>query len=581
MAEAFLNQLVTDLDSVGFVSGTEASEDFEQLLWRAQRILAVKLRFEEARSDDSPPLVVIAGGTNVGKSTIFNWIVGEPVASSSPLARHTKAPTVYVHKEKLAALRNGAFLPSYQRLLLTSPDDPAREAADGQDTAYFLLTHDLESVSGVVLVDSPDIDSTHERNRQVAEDLLFLADAVVFVSTPEKYNDQLCVDYLAQAAELSKALTCVLNKGADEAVAKDFAEGVLPQLKTDVRVVTLPYITPKPDPATDAPYREELKQVVTAPAEVAQLRQQAIRGARVVLGTDVERVTSRLREELSELDRIRSEVTEGLDSKRDEYAQFLTGLEFYELDQVFERVMSFFKIPVLDDVYNGVRTAFGFVTGGLTKLVTGRKSQDSRTLKLEAHAEEDRQKVKELLAAARAEAFEIPHRQAGTLHRAARGWVEGLSSPNPEEANEQVLGYQVKARAEAERWIEGQVQDHVKLLEAHPYLRNGLRAMKGVFQVGFGLLSAHLTGGLGPWDVLIGTATERATKAILERAGGYVHYQHLKAEFTATQAGLFRELLEEAVAKPLNDRLPKGVIPERLDRLSAAAAVLKRGEVPA
>ncbi|MBT7693547.1 MAG: hypothetical protein HN750_16250, partial [Gemmatimonadales bacterium] len=166
MAEAFLNQLVTDLDSVGFVSGTEASEDFEQLLWRAQRILAVKLRFEEARSDDSPPLVVIAGGTNVGKSTIFNWIVGEPVASSSPLARHTKAPTVYVHKEKLAALRNGAFLPSYQRLLLTSPDDPAREAADGQDTAYFLLTHDLESVSGVVLVDSPDIDSTHERNRQ-------------------------------------------------------------------------------------------------------------------------------------------------------------------------------------------------------------------------------------------------------------------------------------------------------------------------------------------------------------------------------------------------------------------------------
>ena len=45
--------------------------------------------------------------------------------------------------------------------------------------------------------------------------------------------------------------------------------------------------------------------------------------------------------------------------------------------------------------------------------------------------------------------------------------------------------------------------------------------MQGVFQVGFGLLSAHLTGGLGPWDVLIGTATERATKAILERAGGY------------------------------------------------------------
>ena len=78
--------------------------------------------------------------------------------------------------------------------------------------------------------------------------------------------------------------------------------------------------------------------------------------------------------------------------------------------------------------------------------------------------------------------------------------------------------------------------------------------------------------------MLIGTATERATKAILEKAGGYVQYQKLKAEFTTTQAGLFRGLLEESVENPLLERLPKGVVPERLERLGTAAATLQRGE---
>jgi hypothetical protein len=582
MAEGPLKRLAEDLGDVTFVERTDAAEEFTLLLQRARRLLQVKLLLEEGRAPEAAPLVVIAGGTNVGKSTIFNWIVGEPVASSSPLARHTKAPTVYVHDAELPALRNGAFLPEYERLLLESPDDPAREAADGEAVAYFLLTHELKDVAAVVLVDSPDIDSTHARNRQVAEDLLFLADAVIFVATPEKYNDQLCIDYLTMAAELSKSLTCVLNKGADEAVARDFEEVVVPQLKAGATVLTLPYESDGPDPATSAGYRSELRQAVLAPSQGgAELRQTALKGARASLGRDLEQVCSRLREELSELDRIRSEVALILDARRDEYARFLDGLEFYELDQVFERVLHYFRIPVLDNVYDGIRGAIGFVSAGVSRLVTGRQAQDAKKAKLEARAETDRQKVKELVQAARAASLDAPRHHAGTLHAAADGWVQGLAGPSVDELNAAVAKYQERAAAEAERWIEAQTKVHVELLEQHPYLRNALRTLKGVFQVGFGVLSAHLTGGLGPWDLLIGTATERATKALLERAGGYVHYQTLKTDFVATQAEIFRELLEEAVAGPLMERLPKGVAPERLERIGAAAATLKRGEVPA
>ena len=574
-----LEQLSEDLGAVAFVTGTDASAEFQEVLDRARRLLDVKLRFEVGRGDAAPPLVVIAGGTNVGKSTVFNWVVGEAVASSSPLARHTKAPTIYVHTDELPALRNGAFLPMYRRMTLESPQDPAREGGDA--TAYFLLSHGRDDVRGVVLVDSPDIDSTHARNRSVAEDLLFLADAVLFVATPEKYNDELCVQYLRQASQLDKALICVLNKGADEEVARDFREVVVPELSGEALVLTLPYVTPKPDPATSDAYRGRLHDAVLAPADGgAALRQRAIRGARVRLGRDLDRLLGRLREELSELDRIRSEVDLVLDARRDEYVRFLNGLAFYELDQVFERVMQYFRIPVLDNVYDGFRSAVGFVSQNVTRLVSGRAQDDSRSSKLRARDEATRQKVKELTEVAWAEALDLPYRHAGVLRDAVPVWVEGLAGRDVEAVNAQVEAFQLEARGEAERWIEGETRKHVELLEQHPYARAALRTVKGVFQVGFGLLSAKLTGGFGPWDLLIGGATERATKAILESVGGYVHYQTLKLEFCRDQGALFRTMLEQRVKQPLMARLPTGIDPERLERLSVAAVQLRRGEQP-
>ena len=64
------------------------------------------------------------------------------------LARHTKAPTIYVHDDDKAALMNGAFLPSYRRLALSDPKDPTKAPVEGV-TAYFLLTHQRDEVRGV------------------------------------------------------------------------------------------------------------------------------------------------------------------------------------------------------------------------------------------------------------------------------------------------------------------------------------------------------------------------------------------------------------------------------------------------
>lgn len=568
-----LRQLANDLDELTFVevADEEGPGRFTALCARSRRLLEVKLLFESVRGADAPPIVVIAGGTNVGKSTVFNWVVGEAVASSSPLARHTKAPTVYAHAGELSALKDGHFLPRYQRLALTTQSEPAQERSEGAGAeAYFLLRHERDEVKGVVLIDSPDIDSTHARNREVAEDLLFLADAVLFVATPEKYNDQLCVDYMSLAARLGKGLTCVLNKGADEAVTRDVRDVLLPRLDGDARLLELPY-TPNPEPATQASFRGELQALVLQPREeAAGLREGARRGAQQELARGLVDLIARLRQELAELDRIRSEVTLVLDAGRDDYARFLNGLEFYELDQVYERVLQEFRIPVLDHIYDGFRGAIGFVSSNVGRLVSGRAPEDGRQTKVSVRAEKDRLKLKELLGTARAAVSDLPERHTQVLRESAPAWVQGLASPDPEVLNAQIDSFLERAHAASERWIEGQTREHVALIEDKPALKNALRGVKGVLQIGFGLLSAKLTGGFGPWDVLIGSAAQAAVKPIIEAAGGHLHYQKIKVEFVKERAALARDLLEESVALPLVGQLPAGVAPDRLDRLDAA-----------
>jgi hypothetical protein len=145
-------------------------------------------------------------------------------------------------------------------------------------------------------------------------------------------------------------------------------------------------------------------------------------------------------------------------------------------------------------------------------------------------------------------------------------------------AIEKFLG---RAEEEAEKWIGLETKKTIDLVNQHPKTKAALRAFKGVFQVGFGLASAYLTGGLlhSVWDSLvIGAATERAAKMLLESMGGFVHYQTVKADYTRARAALFREMLEAQVVGPLRERLPKAAEPARLERVERAVERLARGE---
>ncbi|OWK34708.1 GTPase [Fimbriiglobus ruber] len=139
--------------------------------------------------DVERPLLVIMlmGGTGVGKSTLMNAFAGASVAQSSFTRPTTRDPVVYFHHS-------------------INPDklDPALRLCR-------LAQHDREALLQKVVVDTPDLDSNDVANRDKLKHLLPVADVVLYVGSQEKYHDHLGWE-LFKEHRRRRAFAFVLNK---------------------------------------------------------------------------------------------------------------------------------------------------------------------------------------------------------------------------------------------------------------------------------------------------------------------------------------------------------------------------------
>ncbi|MCC3749913.1 MAG: 50S ribosome-binding GTPase [Halorhodospira halophila] len=164
---------------------------WERLLRRMDGLIA---RLER---EDEPLLVVFAGGTGAGKSTLANTLAGSAVAATSARRPTTSVPTVIGRPGDLdTVLRRGVL------------------AAEAERAA--LRTAPLESVpEGLVVVDAPDVDSVETANRAATERLLEVADVWVWLATARTYADEAGMVYLRQAAQLDVSTLVVLTQASD------------------------------------------------------------------------------------------------------------------------------------------------------------------------------------------------------------------------------------------------------------------------------------------------------------------------------------------------------------------------------
>jgi hypothetical protein len=145
-------------------------------------------RQAQALQMDRPLLVImLMGGTGVGKSTLLNALAGGSIAQASFARPTTRDPVVYYHHSV-----------SPNRL------DPALQFCK-------LVAHDRPPLESKILVDTPDLDSNDLSNREKLFRLLPVADIVLYVGSQEKYHDKLGWDLFLHQRQ-RRAFAFVLNK---------------------------------------------------------------------------------------------------------------------------------------------------------------------------------------------------------------------------------------------------------------------------------------------------------------------------------------------------------------------------------
>ena len=164
-------------------SAEEAEASRERLLAQLDEHLLPRLA-----ELSSPAVVVLAGSTGAGKSTLFNSLLREEVSEAGVLRPTTREPVVGVHPRDVDTLTPG----------------PVTELAR-------LVKH--EGVPrGTALMDAPDLDSFLKENRSTAHQLLEAADLWLFVTTAARYGDALPWQALDRATERGASVAMVLNR---------------------------------------------------------------------------------------------------------------------------------------------------------------------------------------------------------------------------------------------------------------------------------------------------------------------------------------------------------------------------------
>ena len=159
---------------------------------------------------EGPPLLIVAivGGTNIGKSVVFNHLAGETASTATPLAAGTKHPVCLVptgcdDSELLAKLFEHFELHRWQ-----SPDDPLGDAA--ADCIFWRTGRNVPP--RLVLIDAPDVDSDVTVNWQRARAIRQTADVLIALLTQQKYNDAAVKQLLScVTVEADKPIIVVFN----------------------------------------------------------------------------------------------------------------------------------------------------------------------------------------------------------------------------------------------------------------------------------------------------------------------------------------------------------------------------------
>lgn len=199
---AALNELKESVSDLRFGLDTPGSEEAD----RARAEILAQLDdyvIPRVRLSTAPALIVVAGSTGAGKSTIVNTLADANVSATGVRRPTTSTPVLVCHPEDRDWFGEGKLLGGLRQV----------EGDATEDIPGGLIVAESDRLpTGIALLDSPDIDSVVESHHQVAYRMLDAADMWIFVTSAARYADAPAWRLLRLAKERGSRLAIVLSR---------------------------------------------------------------------------------------------------------------------------------------------------------------------------------------------------------------------------------------------------------------------------------------------------------------------------------------------------------------------------------
>ncbi len=175
-------------------------------------------------------VVAVAGGTNTGKSTVFNILVGQTTSPVRTTAAATCRPVLAGNAKRAQQALDALLLPEFKPTPLQDAESIVRRDSV-EDTLY--VTENAALPDTLVVLDTPDVDSIDLTNWTVADNIRATGDVLIAILTAEKYKDERVVAYFREAHAAGRIVLPLMNK-ADPANAYASAVSQLEEFRKDV-----------------------------------------------------------------------------------------------------------------------------------------------------------------------------------------------------------------------------------------------------------------------------------------------------------------------------------------------------------
>lgn len=205
--------------------------------------------------DPRPLLIVFAGPTGSGKSTLINTLAGLEFSETGPLRPTTTGPVV---------LAGNQHMSDFDRISGIECD---------------VVGGGAPILASIALVDTPDLDSTSIENRAKAEILIDSADVVVFVTSALRYADLVPWEVLRRASSRGAPVINVINRlGAGSSGAVTDFRSRLRREGLDADVVRVPehHIPPNRHRLPGGAIRELQRRILASTNDMAADRRHVV-----------------------------------------------------------------------------------------------------------------------------------------------------------------------------------------------------------------------------------------------------------------------------------------------------------------